>query len=159
MAGHEGAFPDPGRLSILVLDDDPVRHVLFADRLRGHDVRHTDSPLVAAELVGPGSLEWWDYVYLDYDLDWFEGGTEVKGLVVAQSLCGLWPILQGVGQVVLHTWNDEGRQLMLAELDRYGVPVSVEVFNGGQCYSATLDRVLEMEQVLAASRRGAPRGR
>lgn len=113
---------------ILILDDDPVRHVAFDRMFLGHEVLHARDYHTGMELIRFESL---DLACLDHDLNDFGknsvvpgmyGGSELTGLDFAKWLAslprGMWP-----GRVLVHSHNEEGAQSMETVLRVAGLEV------------------------------------
>jgi CheY-like chemotaxis protein len=96
--GRKGARPG-GRLSILVLDDDPARHAAFAMEGRGHRIDHAwfvDDAI--ARLQGKR----YDLVCLDNDL--LTEACRREGYEVAAFIAGM-PEESRPRAVLVHSWN------------------------------------------------------
>lgn len=103
-------------MRLLFLDDDYTRHARFKHNHRGDDIVAVwDYPqLVAAldEQTAP-----FDVAYLDHDLDLTRqlDGREYTGTDAAAYIAAM-PAERRPRKIVIHSWNDPGRQRMRATL-------------------------------------------
>lgn len=101
-------------MRILVLDDEPARHTLFALAWKGHDI-------VQAWTAGEAEChlhgERFDLVTLDHDLGPASRGN---GLRVTRFIVGM-PEEQRPRQVLVHSSNPVGAQAMLGTLQHAGL--------------------------------------
>jgi hypothetical protein len=95
------AGPASGRLSILILDDDPLRHAAFALQGRGHAIDHCWFVDDAVRRLGSRV---YDLVCLDNDLE--TEGLRREGREVARHIAGL-PAEARPRAVLVHSWNAE----------------------------------------------------
>lgn len=123
-------------MRVLILDDDPKRHAVFASHFAGHDVTHTTkfSDFCTA-MQGPQ----FDLVHLDHDLadfckdnidhDGMYGSREWTGLDAAWFItCEVPPERQPI-RAVIHSWNPAGALRMRQMLqERSSIPVTYEPF-------------------------------
>lgn len=92
---------------VLVFDDDPKRHDVFAARLRRCEVVQALTAAAAREAIeGPR----FDTMYLDHDMELLpvDGGRYDTGDLFCIYLVEHLPIEKRPALVVLHSWNDYG---------------------------------------------------
>ncbi len=124
-------------MKILFLDDDDLRHELFAEQAKsgGHQAFHAHS---IGEFDGLVDLHDFDEVWLDHDLNDFQydsltadmyGEGELDGRAAAHTLKNLLPERRPK-KVVIHSWNPTGAERM-AEILREGgfTDVFIEEFD------------------------------
>jgi len=124
-------------MKILFLDDDLLRHEVFAEMAKaaGHESFHAHT---IGEFMGMTDGKPFDQVFLDHDLNDFEfeskftdmyGTGEQTGVDAARWLASQLPEHRP-SRVVIHSWNPPGAQRMRAVLEEAGFPeVVVEEFD------------------------------
>jgi NAD+-processing family protein with receiver domain len=124
---------------ILVLDDDPERHVTFARNLIGHEVTHVQSfDGVIAELLHSPRF---DIVYLDRDLNdhglrsigptdaMYGGIRKLTGEDVAHFIAKKLARDKYPKKIVVHSWNEHGGERIMNILARSGIPLEREPYH------------------------------
>jgi CheY-like chemotaxis protein len=101
-------------MRILVLDDEPARHSLFATAWKGHDITQawTANEAIRALRAGP-----FDLVTLDHDLG---PASDGDGLRVARKIASM-PADTRPPHVLVHSANPVGAQAMVDTLQRAGI--------------------------------------
>jgi hypothetical protein len=120
----------------LVLDDDWRRHDAFASAYPG--IVQTWTHDEACEAI---AAERFDVVFLDRDLNDHGKRSVRPGMYGRQELSGedvAWFIAQLPEEkrplrVVVHSWNPDGAQRIVAILRDAGVPVTYEPFQSPRC--------------------------
>lgn len=123
-------------MKILILDDDPFRHRVFAQKYEGHEVFHTWTYSEFALAFVKGKP--WDLVHLDHDLGdlvqkpdtWVDGwghqrlrtGRDATAVICAVSDSDL------PKKVIVQSVNPTGARAMVDDLTRRGIPTSWEPF-------------------------------
>lgn len=121
-------------MRILVLDDDDNRHSYFRRQFIGHDVTHVHTYSKCLEaLLGSEPFE---VVFLDHDLNdngyrslapsrpghtpremtHYSREGELDGRDVAEDMVQILPVEKRPYQVVVHSWNPDGANEMMAIL-------------------------------------------
>jgi hypothetical protein len=125
-------------MRILFLDDDDLRHEIFAEQAKagGHESFHAHT---VDEFAGLVDLHDFEQVWLDHDLNDFQyesksadmyGSNEIDGRAAAHILNGLLPERRPK-KIVIHSWNDTGAARMEAILRSGGfTDVHIEEFDG-----------------------------
>lgn len=114
-------------MKILFLDDDDLRHEIFAEQAKagGHESFHAHT---VDEFAGLIDLHDFDQVFLDHDLNDFQyesrsadmyGDNMVDGRAAAHWLVSLLPERRP-SKVVIHSWNPTGAARMRAILEENG---------------------------------------
>jgi len=111
---------------ILVLDDDPTRHVGFLRRLEDHTVVSVGSYDEAVHALRVGSP--FDVLFLDHDLGEAHNGADVVRFLIANVPRELWP-----EQVIIHSWNPFGALRMRNLLFDAGIPTCIEPYSWSRC--------------------------
>jgi CheY-like chemotaxis protein len=111
---------------ILVLDDEPARHVGFLRRLRDHTVVSVGNYKEAAQALRAGSP--FDVLFLDHDLGERRNGADVVRFLVREIPREQWPKM-----VVIHSWNPFGAMRMRNLLVDAGIPTCVEPYSWQRC--------------------------
>jgi len=123
-------------VNILILDDDPARHRIFARALKGHKVRHAQH---ADDFAKEILRERADVVYLDHDLAYkvrhptkvvdVRGHDHfVNGNDAAQFIAALFQNRRPT-RVIIHSMNRHGASNIAETLEKAGVPYTVAPFN------------------------------
>lgn len=104
---------------ILILDDDPNRHVKFSRRLIGNTIRHTRT---AAECIQALEKDdQYDYIFLDHDLGKeFEASSKGTGYEVADWIAN-HPQKTARQQIIIHSLNSVGAKAMISRLRDAGI--------------------------------------
>jgi hypothetical protein len=114
-------------MKILHLDDDDLRHELFAEwcRAEGHEPFHARTFDEFGDLLASQDF---DEVFLDHDLNDFQyesvvyemyGEKRLTGAHAAQLMTGLNPEKRPK-RIVVHSWNDSGGKRIAAILRENG---------------------------------------
>lgn len=124
-------------MKILFLDDDDLRHEVFAEQAKagGHEPFHAHT---VDEFAGLIDLHDFDEVWLDHDLNDFQyeskgadmyGSGLLDGTAAAHWLVSLLPERRPQ-KVVIHSWNPPGANRMRAILEEGGFDnIEVEEFD------------------------------
>ena len=105
---------------ILVLDDDPARHLAFHRGLIGASLIHVhraDEAIAALSYQGP-----WSVILLDHDLEDFGDTTAGTGMQVAKWIAGRTRHFKG-SLIVVHSINPVRGPEMVAVMKNEGLNV------------------------------------
>lgn len=108
-------------MRVLILDDQQLRHEVFADRHEQDEVHHTFTYDRAIELLR--SKPKFDVVYLDHDLQ-----EKATGYDAAKFIAERLPDDRKPGVVVVHTLNSACGDRMVQVLQAGGIPTRLEPF-------------------------------
>lgn len=110
-------------MKILFLDDDDLRHELFAEWMEGHEVVHAHS---IGEFLAALGNHTFDEVWLDHDLNDFAlqyqsvDPTDNRRLTGNDACHILAAVATYKPKVVIHSWNNLGAENMLGSLKCHG---------------------------------------
>jgi CheY-like chemotaxis protein len=111
-----GGCRSRAQLAILVLDDDPARHAVFAEEGCGHRIDHA---WFVDDAIARLRRQRYDLVCLDNDLYTEPRGRE--GHEVAVFIAGM-PAEERPRAVLVHSWNEARAREMEAELRPFYEP-------------------------------------
>ena len=101
---------------VLVLDDEPGRHKLFAEIFRDAEITQAWNQFEAECALSPRCVDVFDVATLDHDL----GMNAGDGLAVARFIVAM-PGERRPRQVLVHSSNPVGAKVMLETLKRAGI--------------------------------------
>ncbi len=103
-------------MKYLFLDDEPVRHEVFAVRFSQHEVWHAyNLPQFLKALDKGGKF---DAISFDHDL-----GPEATGHDCAVQMLERLPHSQWPGTCIVHSWNPVGAERIVRTLSAAGINV------------------------------------
>lgn len=115
-------------MRVLVLDDDEIRHKVFAAKFKGVQVTHAYNVEDAVNALNRDEV--FDLVHLDHDLEDFHYipyKVEMTGMDVARFISRMDKDKQPK-RVVVHSWNTAAAPRMVNVLRDAGIPAVWELF-------------------------------